>query len=154
MRNALTAFISAASFCVIATAASAQTTPDNTGAPLYSYRHASPRPAAVGSCEIVAGNRVCSAGPMEGYSTGAGGPVGMLVGAPFAIVAAPFGAFGGRTYAAQESIGTPVAPYGGATYAPATGAAIYSYESQVGSRYGAVGHCDLVAGNRVCMSTP
>ena len=58
MRTALTAFISAASFCAVATAASAQvatypyygatpypyagsapTIPSHTGAPLYSYHH-------------------------------------------------------------------------------------------------------------------
>jgi hypothetical protein len=120
MRTAVTAFISAASFCVLATAASAQvapfwgptpypyagsapTIPSNTGAPLYSYHHTTALPGAVGSCSIIAGNRVCSAmpagtdnpAPAYGYGYGAGGPVGVIVAAPFnaagAIASAPFG---------------------------------------------------------------
>ena len=167
MRIALTAFISAASFCAFATAASAQTypypfgaptaypyagsaptIPSNTGAPLYSYHRTTAQPGAVGSCSIIAGNRVCSSipagtdNPAPGY--GYGGPIGAVVAAPFnaagAVMAAPFGAFG----AAQP----------GYTYAPATGAPIYSYENQVGPQRAAVGHCDLIAGNRVCQAGP
>jgi hypothetical protein len=172
MRNALTAFISAASFCAIATAATAQdatmypypypgaapTSPSTTGAPLYSYHYTGPQPAAVGSCQIIAGNRVCDAGPAAsgygyapnyGYAPGYGygGPIGAVVAAPFEVagglVTAPFGAFG-----------APVATTGGATYAPATGTPVYSYESQVPPQPGAVGHCDLLSGNHVCFPTP
>ena len=85
MRHAITAFISAASFYALATAAAAQvapmypyaysgaapTMPSNTGAPLYSYHHTGPRPGAVGRCEIIAGNRVCSGAPAAyGYGHG------------------------------------------------------------------------------------
>ncbi len=38
---------------------SGPTIPSATGAPPYSYHYTGPIPAAVGSCEIVAGNRVC-----------------------------------------------------------------------------------------------
>ena len=79
-----------------------------------------------------------------GYGYPMAGPVGAVVGAPFAIVTAPFGGMGGQ----------PAAPYGEATYGPATGAPAYSYEGRIGPQPGAVGHCDLVAGNRVCQSTP
>ena len=58
MRTALTAFISAASFCALAPVASAQTIPSNTGTPAYSYESQVPaQPAAVGSRDIIAGNR-------------------------------------------------------------------------------------------------
>ena len=148
MRNALTALISAASLCVMASAASAQVTypydgatvPDNTGAPLYGYRVTPAQPAVVGSCDIISGNRVCSSGqmgPNNGYAYG--GPVGMLVGAPIAIVAAPFNGFG-----------MTAAPVMANTYAPATGTPTYSYETHVPPQPGAIGHCDLLSGNRVC----
>jgi hypothetical protein len=150
MRNALTALISAASFCAIASAASAQvavypypyssgaapTVADTTGAPLYGYRQTPAQPAVVGSCDIIAGNRVCTSGQMgPSYGYGYGGPVGMIMGAPIAVVAAPFTAFGMT---------------GANTVAPATGTAAYSYESHVPPQPGAVGHCDLISGNRIC----
>jgi len=177
MRTALTAFISAASFWALASAASAQvapypyygaptpypysgsgpTIPSHTGAPLYSYHRTTAQPAAVGSCSIIAGNRVCSAMPAGtdnpapyGYGYGAGGPIGALFAAPFnaagAIVSAPFG---GPSYGAGYGYGYGN-PAAGATYAPATGTPAYSYESHIGAQPGAVGHCDLIAGNRVC----
>ncbi len=40
--------------------AGAPTIPSATGAPLYSYHHVGPRPAAVGGCDVIAGNRVCN----------------------------------------------------------------------------------------------
>jgi hypothetical protein len=178
MRTALTAFISAASLCTLATAASAQvapmfpfggptpypyagsapTMPSNTGAPLYSYHRTTAQPGAVGSCSIIAGNRVCSAvpagtdnpAPGYGYGYGYGGLIGALIAAPVnaagAVVAAPFGAMGATT--GTMAAGT------GYTYPPATGTPPYSYESQVGLRRAAIGHCDLIAGNRVCSAGP
>ena len=75
----------------------------NTGTPAYSYEsQVPPQPAAVGSCDIIAGNRVCSgqpayAAPVVGYAPGYG-PVGAIVAAPFdvagTVVTAPFGMFG------------------------------------------------------------
>ncbi len=160
MRTAL--FISAASFCALASVASAQTIPSNTGTPTYSYEsqvHA--QPAAVGSCDIIAGNRICSgqpayAAPVVGYAPGYG-PVGAIVAAPFnaagTAVTAPFGMFGAAT-------GTPVV-YGGGAGAPyvggsmtnpaATGTPIYSYENRVPPQPGVVGYCDLISGNHICM---
>ena len=147
MRNAVMA-LSAASLFALAAPAMAQeypTVPDNTGAPLYSYRHTGPQPGAVGSCEIVSGNRVCSDTPVAygygyGYGYGPGpGPIGELVGAPFAILRAPFGFFNGTQVASS-----------GETYAPATGTPAYSYESHVAPQPGAVGYCDIISGNRVC----
>ncbi len=142
MRIALTTLVSAATLCALATAGSAQdypfggpTIPSNTGAPLYSYHHTGPQPGSVGSCEIIAGNRVCSAAPAA-YGD-AWGPVGALIGAPFAVVGAPFGMMAGP-------------PVGGATYAPATGTPAYSYESHLGPQPGATGYCDIISGNRVC----
>ena len=145
----ITSSISAASFCAIASAASAQvavypypgeapTVADTTGAPLYGYRQTAAQPATVGSCDIIAGNRVCTSGQM-GASYGYGGPIGAVVGAPFAIVAAPFNAFG--------MTGTPVVSN---TNAPDTGTPTYSYESHVPPQPGAVGHCDMISGNRIC----
>jgi hypothetical protein len=165
MRTTLTALISAGSFCALASAASAQTIPSNTGAPPYSYEsQLPPQPAAVGSCDIVAGNRVCSANPTyaapaPGYSPGYG-PVGAIVAAPFdaagTVVTAPFGMFGAAP-------GTPVVYGGGAgtpyvggsmTNPAAAGTAIYSYESRVPPQPGAIGYCDLIAGNHVCFTGP
>lgn len=149
MKNALTALISAASFCAMASAASAQvaaypypapTVADATGAPLYGYRVTPAQPAVVGSCDIISGNRICSSGQMgPTASSGYGyvGPVGTIVGAPFAVVAAPFTAFGMTSVMANTS-------------APATGTAVYSYENHVPPQPGAVGHCDLISGNRIC----
>ena len=136
MRTALTAFISAASFCALAPVASAQTP--------------------------------------SGYAPF--GTVGSIVAAPFGaagtILAAPFGTFGaGRTIAAPfDAAGTIVAaPFGtlrpgtpigyvaetpvvgGMTNPAATGTPIYSYESHVPPQRGAVGYCDLISGNRVCI---
>jgi hypothetical protein len=142
MRIALTTLVSAASLCTLATAASAQdypTIPSTTGAPPYSYHHTGPQPAAVGSCEIIAGNRVCSAGPAGYGYNNTWGPVGAVVDAPFVLAAAPFGAMGGFPAAGS-------AP----TYAPATGALPYSYESHLPPQPGASGYCDIVSGNRVC----
>ncbi len=100
------------------------------------------QPAVVGSCDIISGNRICTSGQMgptatPGYAYG--GPVGMIIGAPLAVVAAPFNA-----------IGMTGGPGFDNTAAPATGTATYSYESHVPPQPGAVGHCDLIAGNRVC----
>jgi hypothetical protein len=139
MRNTLTALISAASFCALATAASAQTIPDNTGAPANSYRYTAPQPGAFGHCEIISGNHVCFSGSMNaGYGYGYGGPVGAVIAAPVAVVEAPFNAFGS---------GPAYPPGYGATYAPATGAPMYSYESQVRPQPGS---CNIISGNRVC----
>jgi len=73
-------------------------------------------------------------------------PVAASFAAPFNaagdVVAAPFQAVG--------SIGRPQVVSSSETYAPATGAPVYSYESQVGPQPGWAGHCDLIAGNRVC----
>jgi hypothetical protein len=130
MRNALTA-LCAVSLCAFAAPAMAQEYPSYTGAPAYHYT------GSVGSCEILSGNRVCTNTPAPyGYGYG---PVGELVGAPVAIVTAPFGFFGGPQMASS-----------GATYAPATGTPAYSYESHVGPQPGAVGYCDIISGNRVC----
>ena len=145
MRNALTAFISAASFCALATAASAQTVPSHTGAPLYSYHRTAPQPGTVGSCDIIAGNRVCSAAPAaSGYGFASFGPFGALVAAPLGVVAAPFGMV-------DTMKGQPVVAASGETYAPATGTPPYSYEGQLPPQSGAIGRCDIIAGNRVCM---
>jgi hypothetical protein len=151
MKNALTAFASAASLCcALATAAWAQdyqypyggeapTVPSNTGAPLYSYHNTAPQPGAVGSCEIISGNRVCNGNPAGyTYDSTPGGPVGSIIGAPFAMIAAPFGFVGGQPASS------------GATYAPATGTAPYSYGSSVPPQPGAVGYCDIISGNRIC----
>ena len=143
MRNALIALCGASLFA-LATPAMAQqypTVPDNTGAPLYSYHHTGPQPGAVGSCEIVSGNRVCTDRPAAtGYGYGYGnGPVGALIGAPVAILTAPFGFLGGTTVASS-----------GSTYAPATGTPAYSYESHIPPQPGAVGYCDIISGNHVC----
>ena len=156
MRTALTALISAASLCAIATAASAQsapvyadggwagwgpTIPSHTGAPLYSYHRTAAVPAVVGSCQILAGNRVCSDTPADGAA--AYGPVGAVIAAPIMVAAAPF-----------EMIGVIPAPNYGYTYAPATGAPAYAYGSQVGPQPGAVGSCSIISGNRVCFGVP
>ncbi len=134
MRTALAAFISAASFCGFASAASAQTIPWNTGTPAYSYEsQVPPQPAFNGSCDIISGNRVCSGAPAgyapSGYATGYG-PVGSIIAAPFdmagTVVTAPFGAVGA---------GTPV----------------YSYGSHVPPPRGAIGYCDKISGNMICM---
>ena len=111
MRTALTAFISAASLCALGSAASAQTyyygapptIASNTGTPAYSYEtQVAPQPAFNGSCDIISGNRVCSAAPAyaapaPAYAPGYG-PVGAIVAAPFnaagTVVTAPFGMFG------------------------------------------------------------
>ena len=44
-------------------AGSAPTIPSRVGAPLYAYHHTGPRPGVVGSCSIIAGNRVCTSVP-------------------------------------------------------------------------------------------
>ncbi len=130
MRNALTA-LCAASLCALAAPAMAQEYPSYGGAPAYRYA------APVGSCEMLSGNRVCTNTPAQyGYGYG---PAGELIGAPVAIVTAPFGFFGGPQVASS-----------GATYAPATGTPAYSYESHVPPQPGAVGYCDIISGNRVC----
>ncbi len=155
MRTALIASISAASLCALASAASAQTyyygtpqtIPSNTGTPAYSYEsHVQRQPAFNGSCDIISGNRVCSGAPAgyapSGYAP-AYGPIGAIVAAPFEIVAAPFGGFGGGA-------GTPMLA-GGMTNPAATGTEVSSYESHVPPQPGAVGYCDLISGNRICM---
>jgi hypothetical protein len=86
-----------------------------------------------------------------GYAPGYGfsyrSPVAASIAAPFNaagnVVAAPFHAVGG-------ALGGPTYVSASATYASATGTPVYSYESQVGPQPGWVGHCDLIAGNRVC----
>ena len=86
---------------------------------------------------MLSGNRVCTDTPAQyGYGYG---PAGELIAAPVAIVTAPFGFLGGSRVASS-----------GATYAPATGAGTYSYESHVPPQPGAVGYCDLISGNRIC----
>ena len=164
MRTALIASVSAASLCALASAASAQTyyygapqtIPQNTGTPAYSYEsHVAPQPAYNGSCDIIAGNRVCSGAPAgygssayapSGYAPGLG-PVGAIVAAPFEIVAAPFGGFG---RALAGGAGTPIVG-SGMTNPAATGTKVSSYESHVGPQPGAVGYCSLISGNHICM---
>jgi hypothetical protein len=87
---------------------------------------------------MLSGNRVCTNTPAPSYGYGYG-PAGELIGAPVAILTAPFGFFGGPQVASS-----------GATYAPATGTPAYSYESHVPPQPGAVGYCDIISGNRVC----
>jgi hypothetical protein len=153
MRTALIASVSAASLCALASAASAQTyyygppqtIAPNTGTPAYSYEtQVAPQPAFNGSCDIISGNRVCSGQP-AGYAPAAGyapgyGPIGAIVAAPFEVVTAPFGAFGGTPYMG-----------GGMTNPAATGTEKSSYESHVPPQPGAVGFCDLISGNHICM---
>jgi hypothetical protein len=145
MKHALMAAC-AASLCALATAAWAQdypspyaatspTIPSNTGAPLYSYHRTGPQPGAVGSCEVISGNRVCS--DTAGYGYGYG-PADGIIGAPVAVIAAPFGFMNGTP---AGSANTP---------ASATGAPAYSYESHIPPQPGAVGYCDIVSGNHVC----
>ncbi len=123
MRYAL-AFISAASLCALATAVSAQE------APIYGYY----RTAPVGSCEMISGNRVCGAAPAtSGYGFAPLGPFGALVAAPVEVIGAPFG-----------MAGQPVVAASGETYAPAVGTPVYGYP-------GAIGYCEMISGNRVCM---
>ncbi len=166
MRTVL--FISAASLCALASAASAQTyyggtptVPSNTGTPAYSYESSvPPQPAAVGSCDIIAGNRVCSgqpayAAPVVGYSPGYG-PVGAIVAAPFGVagtvLTAPFGMLGANTTPVAYGMGSGTPYVGGSMTNPAaTGTEIDSYESHVPPQPGAVGFCDLISGNHVCM---
>jgi hypothetical protein len=139
MRIALMTLASAASLCALATTASAQdySFGGEPGTPPYAYHHTGPQPGAVGSCQIIAGNRVCDASPAGfGYDQGPWGPVGAVIGAPYAIIAAPFGVMG--------------AAGPGATEGPGTGAPPYSYESQLPPQPGATGYCDIISGNRVC----
>jgi hypothetical protein len=107
------------------------------------------------------------------YGYGYGGPIGAVVAAPFdaagAVAAGTLNATGAVAAAPVAATGAVVgAPYGygyapttvgygygyapayGATYAPATGTPVYSYESQVGPQPGIVGHCSMISGNRVC----
>ena len=162
MRTALTAFISAASFCVLAPVASAQTIPSNTGTPAYSYEsHVPPQPAFNGSCDIISGNRICSgqpvyAAPVVGYAPGYG-PIGAIVAAPFnaadTVVTAPFGMFGaapGTQVVYSTGDGTPYVG-GSMTNPAATGTEADSYESHVPPESGAIGYCNLISGNRICM---
>ena len=169
MRTALTAFISAASLCALGSVASAQTyyygapptIASNTGTPAYSYEtQVPPQPAFNGSCDIISGNRVCSAAPAyvapaPAYAP-AYGPLGAVVVAPFnaagTVLTAPFGMFG-ATPGTQVVYGNPGTPYiaGTMTNPAATGTKISSYESHVGVQPGAVGYCELISGNHVCM---
>jgi hypothetical protein len=94
-----------------------------------------PAPAAVGSCEIIAGNRVCFGAPAWGYSPNygyaPGGPIGAAIAAPFnaaaTVAAAPVAATGAVAAAPLAPVGAPAAP------APAV-----------------AGQCQMLAGNRVC----
>lgn len=183
MRNALTALLSAASLFAVAgvAPASAQTygtpwpyplqstyagpyatAPSHTGTPAYSWHRDGPYPAVVGSCDIISGNRVCSAAPAGGYANGygygygPGGPIGAAVAAPFevagAIVSAPVAVVGAAP--APWSYG-PGAPYAGAypTVPAATGAPPYSYRTASETpQPGINGSCQILAGNRVCTS--
>ena len=124
---------------------SAPTVPSATGAPLYSYHHTRPIPAAVGSCEIIAGNRVCNGAPAWGYGPNygyaAGGPIGAAITAPF--------------NAAATVAAAPVAATGAVAAAPtipsATGAPAYSYSPAAQAPMPAVGgECQILAGNHVC----
>jgi hypothetical protein len=179
MRHALTVLLSAASLCAVAGTAPAvaqmygpapgygygtpwpyplqstyagpyATAPSHTATPAYSWHRNGPYPAVTGSCDIIAGNRICSAAPAGGYAYGygPGGPVGAMVAAPFdaagAVFAAPFGARGAIA-------GPPVVAASGETIAPLTGTPAYSYESHVGPQPAVVGHCDLISGNRICV---
>jgi len=126
MKNGLT-LLSAASICAFAwvTPAAAQTVAY--GAP--------PAHGPVGSCQLLAGNRVCSSGPIAAYGYGyvPGGPIAAPLNAAGAIVAAPLTAAGA------------MAP---APIVPLTGTPAYSYKAL--PAHGPVGSCQLLAGNRVC----
>jgi hypothetical protein len=144
MKHAITALLSAASIGAFAwaTPAAAQaiygtpwpygvestysgpypTVPSHTGTPAYSYsvHNQGPYPGATGSCEVIAGNRVCNAAPAYGYGYGYGygaygpGPGG-LVGA---AVAAPVAAAGALAAAPFEAAGATAGALTGAPYAP------------------------------------
>jgi hypothetical protein len=138
---------------------------------VYSYHRTGAVPAPNGKCEIIAGNRVCTTGPVGpyayGYGYGYGGPFGAVVAAPVnaagAIVAAPLAATGGLVAAPVNAAGAivaaPVAATGaivgapfvavGQTVRPLTGTPAYSY-STIPPAPAPGGGCDIIAGNRVC----
>jgi hypothetical protein len=138
------------------------------------------QPGVVGSCSLIAGNRVCTDTPAHGYGYGygyaaPGGLFGGLIGAPFAaagtLAAAPFEAAGavvGAPYApAPAPYGVaPMGPYPAYAAAypvrrPIKGKSIvpsstaYSLPpSAETARPGVVGSCSIIAGNRVCTGAP
>ncbi len=80
------------------------------------------RPGIVGSCSIIAGNRVCTDTPAYnapaygyGYGYGYGGPFGMVG----AAVSAPVNAAGALAAAPFEAAGAVTGAVTGAPYAPA-----------------------------------
>ena len=154
MRNALTALISAASLCALHQPIGSGrrlSLPIHRTAPTVANDVAR-RSMAIGTprrtrrggklrtLSRVTGSAASGQmGSAAGYGYGYGGPIGAIVGAPFAVVAMPFNAFG--------MTGAPVMSN---TVAPATGTPPYSYESHVAPQPAVLGHCDLIAGNRVC----
>lgn len=112
----------------------APTVPSATGAPLYSYRYTGPRPAVVGSCEIIAGNRVCNGAPAWGYGPNYAYAPGGLFGA---AIAAPVNA-------AATVAAAPVAAAGAVAAAPF---------APVAPAPAFVGQCQMLAGNRVCTAS-
>ena len=137
MRTALTAFVSVVSFCALAPVASAQTLPSG-------Y-------APFGTVGSIVAAPFGAAGTIVAAPFGTFG-AGTTIAAPFdaagTIVSAPFGTLRPGTPVAYGA-GTPVV--GGMTNPAATGTPIYSYESHVPPQPGAVGSCDLISGNRVCI---
>jgi hypothetical protein len=173
MRHTVTALLSAASICAFAWAAPAAA----------QAVYGTPYPAATGSCEIIAGNRVCTAAPAYGYGygygygayrPGPGGVVGAAVAAPVAaagsLAAAPFeaagataGALTGAPFApAPYPAGYAAAPVGPYPWSgPVKGNSIVpsstSYSlppSAETARPGVVGSCSIITGNRVCTAAP
>ena len=118
-------------------AGAAPTRPSLTGAPAYSYHRTAPVPAVGGECQIIAGNRVCTASPAYGYGYGYGpGPFGFGPGGPIgAAVAAPVSAAG-------AVVGAPVAAGGALAAAP------FAWATPTAPAPG--GQCNMIAGNRVC----
>ncbi len=136
MRHTLTALLSAASICAFAgvVPAAAQTyypeggpvkglsvVPSQTAYSLPPSEETA-QPGIVGSCSIIAGNRVCTDTPANGYgygyghgygAYGEGGPLGAAVAAPFvaagALAAVPFEA-AGATAGALTGAPYPYAP--------------------------------------------
>lgn len=203
MKHTLTALLSAASICAFAgiAPASAQAfygqpygqypaggptkgqsvVPPQISYSLPSYEQRA-QPGVTGSCQMLDGNRVCTAAPANGYGYGygygygaQGGLLGAAVGAPLAaagaLAAVPFqaagataGALTGAPYPAGAPYpvayaGAPMGTYpaGGPTVGqsvvpPQISYSLPSYEQT--ARPGAVGSCSLIAGNRVCSGAP
>ena len=137
MRTVLAAFISAASFFGFASAASALLrTPisvEHGHARLQlrepTFRRSRRLTGAATSFPATVFAGAPAGYAPSGYAPGYG-PVGAIIAAPFdmagTVVTAPFGAVGA---------GTPV----------------YSYGSQVPPPHGAIGYCDKISGNMICM---